>query len=155
MIITKKIIDEFYAEKRIAVIGASRKPMKYGGRLVKDLKSRGYEVIPVNPNASEIQGLKCYARVNEISPAPKAAIVIVPPAGQDAVVADAISAGVKMLWLHEHVMKGVSNPGALARAENAGITVITGFCPFMFMPNTAPLHRIHGAILKLFKAYPK
>ncbi len=41
--------------KRIALVGASKNPAKYGNIILKDLLSKGFEVLPVNPNYDEIE----------------------------------------------------------------------------------------------------
>jgi len=63
-------------------------------------------------------------------------------------------AGIRTLWMHEQVMKGVRNPKAIFLCEENGIECITGFCPMMFLPKTGLQHKLHGTILKLFGAYP-
>jgi predicted CoA-binding protein len=154
-IITKKTIDEFYGKKRIAVIGASRSKMKYGRMLFDELTKLGYDAVPVNPNADEIAGVKAYKSIKDVNPAAEGVIAVVPPAEQEKVINETADAGIKSIWLHEHVMKGVSNPGAIALASRRGLECIVGFCPMMFMPGSAFFHKIHGAVMKLFGAYPK
>jgi uncharacterized protein len=154
-IISKKTIDGFYGKKRIAVIGASRSPQKYGRHLFEELKKKGYDVVPVNPNAAEIGGVKAYKSIKDVKPAVEGVIAVVPPAEQEKIVTEVADAGIKDLWMHEHVMKGVTNPAAIGLASQKGLNVIVGFCPFMFMPGTMFLHRIHGGVMKLFGAYPK
>ena len=153
--VEKKTIDEFYAQKKIALIGASRSKKKYGGGLLKELLEKGYEAIPVNPHAKVIQNRTCYKNIKDIPEEISAAIAIVPSSAQEQVVLDAAEAGVKTLWLHEHVMKGVSNPKAIYLCEEKGMTCITGFCPFMFIPDAGFPHNIHKSIMKLFKALPQ
>jgi predicted CoA-binding protein len=153
--VTKKTIDEFFSKKRIAVVGASRRKAKYGHMLFSELLRAGYDAVPVNPNAEEILGRKCFASLKDISPRPEAAFAVVNPSVLVKVVEDAAAAGVKDLWLHEHVMKGVSNPKAIAVAENNGIEPIIGFCPLMFMPKTMAMHKIHGFVMKMLGGYPK
>jgi predicted CoA-binding protein len=153
--ITKKSIDDFYSKKRIAVIGASRDKAKYGHMLLSELLRNGYDAVPVNPNAGEILGRKCYASVRDVSPKAEAAFAVVKPELLETIVSEVAAAGIKDLWMHEHVMKGVSNPAAIALAQNKGINTILGFCPMMFMPGTAVFHRIHGLVMRLFGAYPK
>jgi acyl-CoA synthetase (NDP forming) len=80
--------------------------------LFKELRVRGFEVIPVNPNADTIEGVKSFASVNDIPGGINAAIAAVLPAAQDKVVEECAKAGIKMRWLHEHVMKGISNTKA-------------------------------------------
>lgn len=154
-VVTKKTIDDFYGKKRIALIGASRSSKKYGRHLLEELKKKGYDVVPVNPNADEIAGIKVFKSIKDVRPAVEGAIVVVPPAQQEKVVNEVADAGIKDIWLHEHVMKGVTNPAAIGIAAQRGLNVIVGFCPFMFMPGTAPFHKFHGMIMKFFGAYPK
>ena len=154
-LISRKTIDGFYKKKRIAVIGASRSKSKYGRMLFDELTKLGYDAVPVNPNACEIAGIKAYKSIKDISPAVEGAIAVVPLAEQEKVVNETADAGVKSIWLHEHVMKGVSNPGAIALASQRGLECIVGFCPMMYMPGSAFFHKIHGAIMKLFGADPK
>jgi len=153
--VTKETIDSFYAKKKIAVIGASRNKKKYGGMLLQELLKRDYEAIPVNPYSDEIQGKTAYKSIKEIPDGIDAAIAVVPPAEQEKIVLEAADAGVKTLWMHEHVMKGVSNPKSIYLCEEKGMTCITGFCPMMFMPKTGFPHNAHKGIMKLFGAPPK
>lgn len=62
----------------VAVIGASADPNKTSGRPVAYLKKHGYEgkIFPINPKAEEIQGLKCYARVEDLPEAPEVGLVL-------------------------------------------------------------------------------
>jgi uncharacterized protein len=154
-VITKKAIEDFYKKKRIAVIGASRNRHKYGRMLFDELRNKGYDVVPVNPNADEIGGIKSYKSIKDVKPPVEGAIAVVPPAEQEKIVQETSDSGVKSIWLHEHVMKGISNPGAIVLAGNKGLECIVGFCPMMFMPGSAFFHKIHGAVMKLFGAYPK
>jgi len=153
--IDKKTIDDFYANKRIAVIGASRKKLKYGSMLFSYLKKKGFDAVPVNPNAESIGGVKAFARVQDVEPKVEAAIAVVPPSQQEIIVNDCAEAGVKSLWLHEHVMKGISNTKAIAACEQKGVSCIVGFCPMMFIPNTGFPHNFHAMIMKVFGAFPK
>jgi len=66
---TQPAIPQFVTERlkskdpqtRIAVVGASNDPNKYGNIIVKNLESKGYTVLPVNPREPEIAGLTAYA----------------------------------------------------------------------------------------------
>lgn len=59
---------EFFYPKSIAVVGASRDPKKVGNRVVNNLLSNKYggKIYPVNPEAEEILGLKCYPSIGDI-----------------------------------------------------------------------------------------
>jgi acetyltransferase len=64
----------------VAVIGASRDPSKIGSRILRNILSSGFRgaVYPVNPNASEVLGLRCYASVLDVPGPVDLAVVAVP-----------------------------------------------------------------------------
>jgi predicted CoA-binding protein len=155
-IVSRKTIDDFYNEKKIAVVGASRDTKKYGGALLKELLKREYDAVPVNPHAVKIQEKTCYKSLKDVPKGVKTAIAVVPPEVQEQVVLDAAEAGIQTLWLNGHAMKkGVSKPRAVYLCEEKGIRCIAGFCPFMFLPKAGFPHTLHRSILKLFGALPK
>lgn len=63
----------------IAVIGASNNPEKYGYKIFKHLKELGFEVIPVNPNRDEVQGVSTFPRINDVPEKVDVADIVVPP----------------------------------------------------------------------------
>ncbi len=50
----------------IAIIGASSNRQKFGNKCVRAYAAAGYEVFPVNPHATEIEGLKAYACLTQV-----------------------------------------------------------------------------------------
>jgi len=84
--------------KKIAVVGASKNPRKYGNIIVKDLKSKGFEVYPVNPKYDEIEGLKCYKSVKDLPKDVDVIVFVLPPQIGLQVAKEAIDAGFKRLW---------------------------------------------------------
>jgi len=84
--------------RKIAVVGASKDPKKYGNIIVKDLKSKGYEVYPVNPKYEEIEGLKCYKSVKDLPKDIDVIVFVLPPKVGLQVAKEAIKAGFKRLW---------------------------------------------------------
>jgi len=51
---------------RIAVVGASNNPAKYGNIIVKNLRAKGYTVLPVNPHEVEVEGLQAYPSLAQV-----------------------------------------------------------------------------------------
>lgn len=51
---------------RVAVLGASPKRERYANRAVRELRSKGHDVVPVNPGHAEIEGLKVAATLDDI-----------------------------------------------------------------------------------------
>ena len=63
---SRAVIDDFLKQKRLAVVGVSRNPKEFSNGVFRKLKASGYEVLPVNRNASEVEGEPCYASVRDL-----------------------------------------------------------------------------------------
>ncbi|HXY25923.1 MAG TPA: CoA-binding protein [Candidatus Acidoferrum sp.] len=148
-------IEDFLAQQRIALIGVSRKLGSFSVPVFQELCRRGYDVVPVNPNTSEFQGLRCFARVQDIQPPVQAALLMTSPDATDKVVRDCAEAGISRVWMHRAGGQGAVSPQAVEFCRQHGIRVVPGECPFMFLPHSAAFHRLHGFIRKLTGHYPK
>jgi hypothetical protein len=149
-------IREFLGQKRFAMVGVSRRPEHLSRALYREFSSRGYELVPVNPEAEEIEGQACFARLQEIQPPVDTVLLVTAPEGTENAVQDCVQTGVKRVWMY----RGASNPGAVSASavrfcEDHGIAVIPGQCPFMFLPGTHWFHRLHGFVKKIAGSYPR
>ena len=72
-------VQEFLAEKRIAVVGVSR-TRGFGNAAWHELTRKGYQVFPVNAGADEVEGQRCWRRLADVPGPPKAVLAVVPPA---------------------------------------------------------------------------
>ncbi|MCC6442500.1 MAG: CoA-binding protein [Armatimonadetes bacterium] len=153
--VTRQRINDFLAGKRIAVVGVSRSEKEYSRLLFRELVKHGYEAYPVNPNAAEIDGMKCYLHLREIEPAPDRAVLLLPADSTEQAVLDCVEAGIRDIWIHRHIAGGVSGTRAIFRAEEQGLNLITGYCMFMFLPRSPWFHKLHGGLMKLAGIYPK
>ena len=154
---TKQQVDDFLALKRLAVVGVSRDPKHFSHVLWQELRQRRYEAIPVNPNTTELDGQRCYARVQEIQPPVDGVLVMTPASETAQVVRDCVEAGVDHVWMHKGAGGGAGavDPTAVALCEEHGIELVAGQCPFMFLPGTPFFHGVHGFFRKLTGGYPK
>ena len=152
---TRQLIDEFLAQKRIAVVGVSRNATDFNRRLFQEFRKRGYDAVPVNPQATEIDGQRCYARVQDITPMVEAALLLTPSETTERVVWDCAEAGIHRVWMYRVGGKGAVSQAALEFCSQNGIRVIPGFCPLMFFPDTAWFHRLHGWVMKITGSYPR
>ena len=150
----REAISDFLAQKRIAVVGVSRKTGDFNRTLFEDLKKQGYDAVPVNPNAKDIGGVPCYESVQDVEPPVDAVLVMVPPNVADTVVKDCAKAGVKRVWFYRATGQGAVSPAALDFCEKNGMSVVPGQCPYMFLKGAAWFHRLHGAIWKILGKYP-
>lgn len=151
-----EIIEDFLAQKRIAIAGISRNPGSDSRRLFEELSERGYDIVPVTPNASELQGHRCFSRVQDIEPPVQGVLVMTSPEVAATVVNDCVEAGIRRIWLYRGAAgKGSVSEQALAICKEHGIQVVAGQCPFMFLPGSAGVHRFHGFVRKIIGRYPK
>lgn len=91
-----KEMDYFFKPKSIAVIGASRSPKKFGHIILQNLlKSFTGSVYPVNPEADEILGKKCYKGILAVPGSVDLAVVVIPSQAVPDVVKNCAKKGVK------------------------------------------------------------
>jgi hypothetical protein len=147
-------INDFLAQKRIAIVGISRDPRSMSAILFNELSSRGYDVVPVNPNAKEFMGRRCFARLQDIAPSVDAALLMTSPAITDTVVNDCAESGITRVWMYRGAGHGAVSDKAIEVCHQRGIHVIPGECPLMFLPHTGGIHHFHAFIRKLTRRYP-
>ena len=140
---------EFLSLKRIAVIGVTRKEKGFSRYILRELITRGYDAVPVNPMLKTAEGRACFGRVQDISPPVDGALVLTNPAHTDAVVNDCIQAKVRMVWMHRGQGAGTATPTAVEACKKNGIAVVTDLCPFMAFPDSGWPHRVHGFFRRL------
>lgn len=152
---TMETIEDFLAQKRIAMIGVSRNPKDFSAVLFEELRKRGYEVVPVNPKAPAILGERCFARIQDVQPPVDTVLLMTRAEITDSVVSNCAEVGIRRIWMYRASGKGSVSPTAVAFCEQRGIRVIPGQCPFMFLPQTGGIHKFHGWIRKITGSYPK
>lgn len=113
-------VDQFFAAKTYAVAGASARTHKYGYKVFKALLNAGRETYPLNPVTEEIDGQKAYPKMADLPLVPEAVSIITPPDVTQQVIAEAIDAGVKHIWMQP----GAEHEQASELAREAGINVI-------------------------------
>lgn len=152
---TKQQVDDFLGLKRIAVVGVSRDPKGFGTVLWQEFRQRRYDAVPLNRQATEIDGQPCYAKVQEIEPPVEGVLIMTPKGETDQVVRDCAEAGVKHVWMYGGAAPGAATKSAVAFCEEKGISVVQGLCPYMFLPGTPSFHAPHRVWKKLTGSYPK
>ncbi len=129
-------LDPLFKPRSVAVIGASSTPTKIGGLPIAFLLAQGFagEIYPINPKASEIQGLAAYPTIADVKGRVDLAIIAVPATMAPAAVDDAIAAGVSGIVLFSSGFAEISDEGAraqrdlVARAQQAGVRVLGPNC---------------------------
>lgn len=110
--------------RTIAVVGLSSDPMRPSFGVSQYMKSRGYRIIPVNPNESTVLGEKSYGSLSEIPEKIDMVDVFRRPEFVPEIVDEAIRLKVPSIWLQE----GVIHPSAAKKAQDAGLTVVMDRC---------------------------
>lgn len=113
-------IENFLAAKNYAVACALARTHKDGYKVFKSLLTSGRETYPLNPVTEEIEGHKTYPKIADPPVVPEALSIITPLAVTRQVVADAIAAGVKHIWMQP----GAEDDQASKSARQADINVI-------------------------------
>jgi uncharacterized protein len=113
-------IEKFLAAETYAVAGASSRQDKYGNKVFRALLASGRDTYPLNPAQTEIEGHRAYPSIADLPLVPQALSIITPPEVTRRVVADAIAAGVKHIWMQP----GAEDEQASESARQAGINVI-------------------------------
>jgi uncharacterized protein len=68
--------------KTVAVIGASPERRKYGNKSLRAHQSVGWNVVPINPTATEVEGHRAFKSVSEVAePIDRVTMYVPPPVG--------------------------------------------------------------------------
>lgn len=147
-------VQDFLALHRLVVVGVSRNPRDFTRVLFRDLLARGYDAVPVNPGAAEIEGCRCYASLLDVAPPAEGALLLTTPLITEQAVRDCALAGIRRVWMYRAAGHGAVSAEASAFCSRNGIRLVEGECPFMFLPQSAWIHRAHGFCRKVFGHYP-
>jgi predicted CoA-binding protein len=134
-------VAAFLRGRRVAVAGVSRQPNQAANAVFRKLKGAGYEVYPINPNASEVEGATCYRDVASV-PVPLDGVVIATAPGVSTdIVRQCADRGVRQVWLHRSFGNGSVSGDAVRECEARGLACIVGGCPLMFLEPVDIGHR--------------
>jgi predicted CoA-binding protein len=112
--------------RTIAVVGLSSKPERDSYRIAAYLQHKGYRIVPVNPNETEVLGERAFPSLPDVPDDVRIDVVDVFRRASEtpAVAEDAVRVGAKALWLQQ----GIVNDQARRIAEDAGLMVVMGVC---------------------------
>jgi uncharacterized protein len=135
------LVQDFLAQKKIAVVGVSDKRETGCNAAYTRFKESGYEVYAVNPRITEFNGAPCYPDLQSIPEKPDAVFILANPKVTDRIVQQCVDLGIRHVWMH--CMMG-TKPGlaasmtsvsqdAVKKCQENGISVIPGTCPNQFL----------------------
>jgi predicted CoA-binding protein len=109
---------------RIAVVGASNNPEKYGNTIVRNLARKGYTVLPVNPRETTIAGLSVAHSLAEVDLPVDIVVMVTHPPVTLAAMKEAARLGFPAVWLQD----GSFDDDVLAYAATAPFRTVHHAC---------------------------
>lgn len=141
MINMPESVAEFLRGQRIVVAGVSRDSAQPANAVFRKLFDSGYDVLPVNPNASEVEGETCYPNLAAISGPIDGVFIATHPNVSIDLVRQCSERGVPRVWFHRSFGEGSVSEEAVRECEKRGLQCIVGGCPLMYCERVDPFHR--------------
>lgn len=135
------LVEDFFAQKKIAVVGVSDQRETGCNLGYRKFKQAGYTVSAVNPRMTAFEGDPCYPDLYSIPEKPDAVFILTNPNVTEQIVQQCVELGIKRVWMHCLMgtkpglaagMTSVSQEAVRMCREN-GITVIPGACPNQYL----------------------
>lgn len=141
----RKIIDEFLAQRHLAVVGVSRDSKQFANSVYRRLRRGGRVLYPVNPaaNGEPLEGDESYRSLADVPDPVDGVLIMVPAANAAGVVQLAVERGIARVWLHRGIGTGAVSAEAVELCRDNGIAVVDGACPLMFEEPVRGVHRVH------------
>jgi predicted CoA-binding protein len=152
-------IADFLAQKRIAVAGVSRQNSAHpaANLIYRRLKHLGHEVFAINPNATAVEGDRCYPDLTSIPGGVDGVVIVTRPEVTEELVQQCTAAGVTRVWMHQGLSRGATSVSAKAAdyCLDRNIAVIAGACPMMYGEGIDFGHRCMRWMLGITGGLPK
>jgi len=123
---------EFLSSSRIAIAGVSHDQAQPANAIYRKLKEAGHQVFAVNPNASELEGDRCYPSLRSLPDGVEAVMIVTRPSVAIDVVRDCAALGIKRVWFHRSFGPGSVSDEAVRECKRLGISCLVGGCPMMY-----------------------
>ena len=140
------LIDNFVSSKRIAVVGMSRSGKKFGNMAAKELKTKGYEIFPIHPEAQEIEGMNCFPNLKSLSGKVDGVWISIPARNVSSVLEEAALIGLKNIWLQQ----GAWSSEVQQTIDQLNLSVVSKKCILMYAPPVKSVHKFHRTIVGIF-----
>ncbi len=141
-------IEDFLAQRHVAVVGVSRDSRQFANGVYRHLRSGGRTLHPVNAAAAGalLEGDPSYPSLASVPGPVDGVLVLVPASAALAVVQDAVDRGVGRVWLHRGAGSGAVSDEAVQACHDAGVRVVDGACPLMFADPVRGIHHLHRVL---------
>ena len=146
----RQSVNNFLAQKIIAVAGVSRNERKFGNAAYNELKKKGYKVYPVNPNMNEMMGEKCYPDLHSLPEKPGGVFICLKAQETEKVVKEAAELKINNIWMQQ----GSESSEAIKYCRQNNIDVVHNECILMFVEPLLFGHKAHRWIKGIFGRLP-
>ncbi|MBI5540107.1 MAG: CoA-binding protein [Bacteroidia bacterium] len=147
-------INNFKNSKNIAIAGISRtKKTNIGNILLTELSKKGYNIYPINPNTNEIDGVKCYNKVNDLPSEVDSIIIATNQNLTDEIVYSVKNTNIKRVWMQKGSGKGSATPESIKFCKDNKIEYVYGICPMMAFGSGG--HKFHYWVRKTLGRLPE
>jgi acetyl coenzyme A synthetase (ADP forming)-like protein len=151
-------LQPMLSPRAVAIVGVSREPTGIGRRVFDAMRAGGFKgaIYPVTLNATEIDGVRCYANARELPPDADLAVIAVPAQAVLQVVDDCAAAGVKSLVVITAGFAEAGETGAarqralIERVRNHGMRMVGPNC--MGLLNASPNVRLNASFSPVMPA---
>ena len=150
-------IDDFLAQRRIAVAGVSAARETPANMIYRKLKTAGHEVFAVSFTAEMFDGERCYPDLQSIPGGVDGVVIVTRPSVTEELVRQCVSAHVPRVWMHESMIHGGTSvsKAAVDMCREHDIMLIAGACPMMYCAPIDVGHRCMRWMMRVTGGLPK
>lgn len=134
-------VADFLRGKRIAVAGVSRSGKEAANAIYRKLRDSGYEALPVNPAAREVEGVRCFPDLASIPGTVDGVVIATHPKVSVELVRQCHNHGIRRVWFHRSFGQGSVSEEAVRECGAHRIDCIVGGCPLMYLEPVDGAHR--------------
>lgn len=149
--VSRATIDDFLAQKTLALVGVSRSGKGFGNAVRKELTANGYTVLVVHPEADTIDNHPCARSLQEVAPRVGGVVFVTPPEATSRLVREAEAAGIRRVWMQQ----GAESADAVQFCQEHAIAAVHHQCILMFNEPGAWPHRFHRRLRAVFGRLPR
>jgi len=97
---TSESVATFIRGRRIVVAGVPHQPNQAANAVFRKPRDSGYEVFPINPRASQVEGARCYRHVGAVPGQLDGVVIATSPDVPIQIVQQCVDHGVRRAWFH-------------------------------------------------------
>jgi len=139
-------IESFINLKKLAFIGLSANPKKFGNLLYKELIKRSYELFPIHIREKVIDGIVCYPSIEVVKDKVEGIIINTNPKNTLQILDELKKNNITKVWLQP----GAESKEVIVKANDLNLSLITNKCLLMYAEPVKGIHKLHRFLKKLF-----